>query len=544
MKSSIIRSSSQMLCLFILFIIAIQIKAETPETVAPCSLSGCMIPDAQCTYCNKCNPGKYTLFELDKNQLDKSTCYEKVEGCDKYNVEGRCYHCINDLSVVEINGTQHCSPCSSLTLDKKCNSCDSEKSFFLKVGLCLEIPHCQSITDGICSKCKPDAKLFSLDDGTSKCYSKIVLCENQIFNHCEKCDQTSLINPNTKGCSLKIKNCSLHSFKENHAICELCDEGFELDIFGKCHYSACLKSTHGICDACAEGYFLDDKRKCEKRITNCIIQEEKVCHKCNKGFIFTDFSCKPSNCKELAEVDANNSASSDTKAAHRKEIINTLNKYFRLKVNENTKAEPEIHHDKDHSSEFMSPCLKCNLGYYLDNVTGLCWSPEASNTDLVYPNCLEVFDGICHKCKEGFEKSPEGLCVPQHCMIINSNHNECKICLPGFYLDEKKECAKCESKESNLEFCSFCGNSMMIRSHYIKGLPLCVSIIEECKTYLKSHIDLCETCNYGFDVSQDGKVCFEKNKMNPTTQTCKKMIGNLEITYKLIQGVCHPPIQN
>jgi hypothetical protein len=116
---------------------------------------------------------------------------------------------------------------------------------------------------------------------------------------------------------------------------------------------------------------------------------------------------------------------------------------------------PDDEPDLVYSGNPLSRCLACKPGYYG-------WK-NPDDTNLAYSKCLPIENcdmessentmmNACNKCKSGFAwgvftpllRIQMHKCVPanDNCQVYNSDANKCRMCLPGFTLNDSNDCVQ------------------------------------------------------------------------------------------------------
>lgn len=505
-----------------------------------CHIANCSLPDPSCTYCVRCKKNFETPFDLNA-ELSRSTCIAKVENCERYLKNGKCDRCKMRLSVVEIHDKQYCSDCDSLTIDnKQCSSCDNAKNLFLIDGRCQMLEFCTQLNDKNeeCKACVAGHLLLKNEKGTNACYKEIENClkGSQTENKCDKCDESKNFRLNVKSgsCILAIEHCNFYNDKTTENVCTICEDGYHPSDTGKCVYSGCLKFEDGFCAVCDKDYALNDSKLCEKIIPNCKQQHNGSCIKCNSGFQYSDFKCVPAHCVKFLE-------------SEQAILLSNHEAKYNTRLIRNYRKQSTILPTKDKVDEtlyqYFNPCQECEPNFILDKKSGECWSQKKiDNYENISLNCKEIYDRVCVKCNNGFEKSPEGLCIISHCVVPAPEDYNCSVCKLGYTINKIKaengfitECKACTDKDT-IDECNICplGKRLKVESPY-RTDTICFPIIEGCLTYDESE-EKCSQCESDYLRSNDSRYCFNIDSID--SKTCKLMMRNKLITYTNSDGEC------
>ena len=314
----------------------------------------------------------------------------------------------------------------------------------------LLIPTCKEGTNN-CERCHPITKL------------------------CEKCT-LDIYSPDENGGCLASGKCNLgknycSECDQQEQKCLKCESGLFPDENGGCSFvDNCELSSRGLCLKCKSDYLLIGgeqdifkicKSKSSEDILNCqtVNNATGLCEACEEGYFLNagDFKCtKIENCLESA----------------------------------------------------FGKCISCSAGFYLNIKENKCFSQFGT---LI--NCKESLNGEkCDVCDDDFFYDENGNCVSiNYC--ADSNYYTCNKCQEGYYLTyDKGACTKeknCFSGERLYGICKSC-----IGKNYLDlETRICNSNQEDndFKNCLKVEDGKCLSCEYGFNLSEDGKCTMTTN---------------------------------
>ena len=159
---------------------------------------------------------------------------------------------------------------------------------------------------------------------------------------------------------------------------------------------------------------------------------------------------------------------------------------------------------------FQGKCLKCKENFiligedgYLSNGIKICKSIYSE--DLKNCQTINMDNGICDKCKEGFylTKSEQICNKIENC--YSSKNEECTKCIDWYYLDKSEQ--KCKQQYGIFFYCkvSFDGKKCDICNddHYFDKYNICVAT----NYCLKGTGGLCEKCIEGYYLSKANNYC-------------------------------------
>lgn len=427
-------------------------EAEDREECIHCNKGFGFLPDSSgkittkcgkcpenCDYCSKnsqicisCGEGKGSIHE---NGLPTEKCEFCSENCLNCALNSKvCSQCVEYTGFYEDEaaGEVKCLPCPSgcdnCTYSSHCDVCSEGYGLNEATGQCLE---CNEKCTGGCK----DGNCIRCEEG----YGFVMLDESTQTGECMKCGA----------------NCIACFY--NYEECELCSDGYGLEIVDGKNTMQCVKCPEGCkfcdttdsCKICDTGYaYVEDKKnktvRCEKCSDHCskCINSEK-CIKCEENYYNPDGFCYecPENCKEC--------------------------------------------HEK------LGTCIKCMDGYSHEKL--------ANGT---------VVNNSCVAC-------------PRNCKDCSSNNKECDLCMSGYGFKisnetNTTECFLCE--DPNCDMCSFdikeCFICLENYTHetviYSPYLGQCVTLngtceVENCSRCLYGSSTNCIQCERGFSLDRNFK---------------------------------------
>ena len=324
--------------------------------------------------------------------------------------------------------------------------------------------------------------------------SKIILSEplcKEEENDCSRC------HPITNLCIECSKDIYKHNDNGGCSYAEKCTEGnhhcLECDEKGK------------LCQKCEESYYPDENGCCSYT-KNCEISYEGTCIKCKDDFILIGKRDKyfPSNdgikiCKSLKSEDLKNCKKIDTE----KGICQECEDGFYLSRDDRKCTLT----DNCEESSF-GICRKCTFGYYLDKKEQKCLKQEG-----VFINCRESLDSkTCDVCDDDNYFDGEGICCGTNYCEEKGEYSKCKKCINGYYLSSYGDCCtqdkNCYYGNKDLGICTECNEHYCIV--YKDGK--CKSNLEDNDLkYCKVYDGQCISCEYGYELTKDGKCSFSRH---------------------------------
>ena len=145
-------------------------------------------------------------------------------------------------------------------------------------------------------------------------------------------------------------------------------------------------------------------------------------------------------------------------------------------------------------------CVECYVGYGLLN--GECKIEAAPQNQ----GCAEFVEGKCEKCSQGyyFGQGDDCLLANTLCRTFDQSNGDCLSCFAGFRL-EGRDCVEDEGSSLNPFCAEFDANNTCIRcssGYYFDNDKVCQLINPLCKTF-DFEINSCAECFVGFEL-KDG----------------------------------------
>ena len=282
----------------------------------------------------------------------------------------------------------------------------------------------------------------------------------------------------------------------------------------KCNYMTklCIKCDLNI-------YTPDNNGGCEP-IQKCFIGKNN-CNECSDD----SFKCKICENGYFPDENGGCSYTDNCKVSYRGECLECKDNYILLGKNSNIKNNFVL--CKSLSSEDLKNCeeinmingicTKCKEGFYLNSGDNRCTETQ---------NCLESTFGLCTKCILNYYlNKKENKCLKQEGIFYRCqesiNGENCDLCDENFYLAKDGKCSKNNfcSKVGNLAQCSEC-----FSGYYSSIYNSICSSADNC--YLAdTDTGLCLSClnDYCLDY-KDGKC--KSNKENNKLKHCRTADDN------------------
>ena len=304
-------------------------------------------------------------------------------------------------------------------------------------------------------------------------------------NNCLRCD------PLTKLCT----KCSLDIYSP--------DEDGGCSPSGKCilgkNYCAECDEDEEKCSKCEPGLFPDENGGCSF-VGNCEISYRGQCLKCLENYILIGGEqdafkiCKSLDSEDLANCQSINKATGLCEACKTGYFLNGGD--YRCTKTENC------------FESAFDKCILCNGGFYLDKKEEKCITHSGK-----FLFCQLSLDGkTCDTCDEDYFFDEKGNCVGVN-YCSEGSYYSCEKCLDGYYPTfDKIACTKeknCYSADRTNGVCKSCKGDNYIDLDTGK----CHSNREDDDfKYCKQVEDeKCLYCEYGYNLSEDGKCTTSRN---------------------------------
>lgn len=430
--------------------------------------------------CMKCNAAYYLDYSTLKCVAIPTE--NVVLNCQYYNYNLSCLYCMdgfylnNSICEAVPNAIDNCLYYQSNN-PTRCLLCKTGFIITLDNGLCLpitEADHCSMYSLVKCNKCKGnyvvDKNMYSyalvppsFTSSSLYLYSYMLMLDRSekygyTFDQCNK---------------VTVANCEE---LENYFKCKKCDAGYYLNATSTCTaypYEGVpnceIYTALNRCTSCGQGYYLLNQTTCTENavITNCktysTTSYTSICTECTKEFYLIDSKCAKrevspliehcysySNTWDLcSECLTGYSLTSDGLAC-KKEIARCMT------YNESRAADAKL------------TCAICDLGYFIDPLTGMCIKGQKS-----YCAKYSVNSEVCATCNNRFYLNSNNTCV-EHRSISNCDQysnwtkNSCDVCEDRYMkFKQKNTCVpikaivNCESQTSS-DVCLRCASGFLM----------------------------------------------------------------------------------
>ena len=428
-------------------------------------------------FCQKCKEGYY-LNKGDRKCTSTENCYESVYDvctkCNKnYYLDKSDNQCKNQSGIFEY--------CQESIDGKTCDICD-DNYYFDENRNCISINFCKTPINLIsCEKCIDG---YFLSEYKSSCVSTDnCLNGDKDIGICNSCIDNYYIDNNDGKCkSNQEENDFKYCTIADNNICLNCTFGYELGKDNKCSNTKyCAESSNGICISCIDNYYLGLDFKCLD-VEYCIYSNYEICIECKDNYYYDR---KDKKCK-IGEYNLKNCKSGyspfcesckDDFYLNRTDHLCYSNKdygpYYKCSETDQNSGECVQcidgyylgYEDNKCSliegcsiSENENKCLKCDLYYCLDAITGQCLeNDEIKDEDKKYLfRCSRTNEEgtRCEDCSENLILDENGLCIDyDHCAEKNED-GTCKKC------QDSKEGTYCLNKDFGCVDISFKKNCL------------------------------------------------------------------------------------
>jgi hypothetical protein len=490
------------------------------------------------TGCNTCL-GQFYSVVLPFSSMN--LCMENPEflnsSCLVLDSDGTCFECKNGLYRVE--GKISCVPgtiseCQVYKDNGDCHSCIP--GYILDTNKCVQghIPGCISYLNlNECQECQSNMNLYKLNGST------ICVDTSQIFSDCSLVQIDNTLTPPRASCQRCINQSFLHSISPVHLcipfeldpLCKIFDTSTP-SLCLECIFSSYLitslesisgkkciprknqpiykcqkyKSDQDLCELCDDGFFLDvEGNSClplHYQIPKCLFYENDTrCFICKSGHVYKDDQCQTvttpiSNCKyqliesECLICDTSFILSDDKTSCDSIDLSNESHKKL---------VCDRILRDSNLSG--------ANLRIRL--LTNSCFLN-------LQPNCFSYdSDGNCLYCEQNFFMDNFGNCSPVTSSIPNcqfySSPNACSICSKGFFMSENGQHCLRGSFPKSFDLTSRC-NQIKTKDNCVLCAPgyqidpttsLCSRIIIDSKCQVIDYDGTCLVCASGYQMNSE-----------------------------------------
>ena len=321
---------------------------------------------------------------------------------------------------------------------KKCKKCES--MYYPRDGLCVLVTakSCSS-TDGEsdnCSSCSPEM----IKGPNGSCIIHIPNCISKNSNlECTKCKSLFYLDGKDKCPPLTTQHCVQSDGIENS--CQTCTSGYYPNTDGACVKvtAKCCKKTDGkgnFCSSCSSGLFNNSNRDCQKiNLSNCKEQYpgHPVCKICNDNYYLTEkLTCARQNLSRCTAYKSNENICTACQDGYLLAGGTCWRKTYKL--------------CRGYYDKTSGRCYKCFPMYhqphrhhdceYIGNYWQLVGCRESRNSDY---SCVETYNGYYYVLHKNFTYNVYRISI-NNCVFNINMKNECKVCEPGYYANDKNLC--------------------------------------------------------------------------------------------------------
>ena len=304
-------------------------------------------------------------------------------------------------------------------------------------------------------------------------------------NNCNRCD------PLTKLCS----KCTLEIYSP--------DENGGCSPLAKCvagkNYCSECDEQEKKCSKCESNIFPDENGGCSF-IDNCELSYNGKCLKCKSDYTLIGGEedsfkiCKSLNSEDFLNCQSFNKVTGLCETCETGYFLNTGD----LRCSKTQNCYESI----------FGKCTSCLGGYYLDKKEDNCKTQAGSLL-----NCKESLDGEkCEVCNDDFFFDEKGNCIGVN-YCAEGRFYGCDKCIEGYYLTfDKLACTKeqyCYTGDKIYGLCNSCFGNNYIDLDSKK----CYSNQEDnnFKNCKKVENEICLTCEYDYNLSENGKCTMTQN---------------------------------
>ena len=457
------------------------------------------------SYCTLFMPGFDICFSCDEDHfLMDNQCIPYSSQCKQYSINSNdCESCDKGFFLKE--GRCHvntASFCSEFSQHKDgCSACHAD--FYLEDDRCVprsKSKNCREVarTSDQCISC---FKTHYIAGGFCISYGKAT-CKTFDDNKdiCLACEEGKFWMSHGVCEEYSVTNCKEYMLWADK--CKICEEGLHyLGSNGNCHHATpvdkCFKYSNikNECIQCSDGFYLFSANECRTNpdgIFKCIeYTNNETCSKCELGFYLENNFCERSTitvnscfnysgngvCAECisgfmlstnpSTVSTDSGQSSTTMVCSMKTENSCLTWtdpsscatcHGRSVLVSNSKGK-QICEDSGLEACLEASmvsgnkvCTKCSTGFFVSNQT-------CKGVAALVSNCDEYeADGICKRCiSDKTLSASRNTCLDTHnlksdnCDIgVESTDTVCRLCQPGFELNNASDCLKCGGDGCNV----------------------------------------------------------------------------------------------
>ena len=394
----------------------------------------------------------------------------------------------------------HCIQCGTGENSDTCAQCERGYFLFFHNLLCLKCDH-EFYGDvgcgGTCSSERMNETRNIVCDADS--------CKELYFNLKGICWPCSSTTPNCGTCTpatqttpFTCNTCINNEWKLVDQHCEHCSKRHCV----KCHYD---NNWNVVCDMCKYNHFVDSHGECIK-CHNHVHINGGICTVCSenlndfsKGHCYCYYNYGKSGHSTCQYCGSHCAHCNINQKTRRPECYMCHPRYALDPSTRNCEScSANCDYCIFNKSTRKTECQRCDHRYALNRKTHECVFCEENCA-----NCHLDGDGnpICDLCLPGFELNEDRNCLtcPEHCISCRKNRKkndklECTRCIQKYGVNEEKTCSLCTDP------CLFCYYSDFYRDNRCKYCRL---------PYIVSKEDQCITCQSIAEIG--GNQCYDSN---------------------------------
>lgn len=448
----------------------------------------------QCIIC----PNQYILVN--------GTC--KDPNCNLTDSNNKCIAC-NKYYLRSLNGYCY-DPNCNIVVNGSCSQCNAN-FVLISSGVCeIVIIGCFTV-DLDTQQCIQCLQSYTLTANGNCTYNNPTpvtpnntRCSNysQTTNQCLQCLSVyALIN----GTCVDI-NCQSQVLVGNNYVCTVCKPTFNISSTGLCYDQNCFTTVNGSCTRCADSYVINQTGICQQITIGCLTFNSTTnrCIVClptyimnSLGYCTLNNGVSPSIVDSATALNISTITNPDANCLQRDNnglCTNCITRYYLISgICVAVPAQCQTY------NMMTGKCITCIANYELysqGNQTEYCVQmPNATD-----PNCLVTdLNSFCIRCKVGYYIN-NGVCYIANtmCKTFDLIGGQCLTCYDGYTL-EQSNCVSLTNQATCLTY-NFQNTCISCVNGYYVVNGVCTAVNSLCLTY-DSVSGGCTSCSAGYSLA-------------------------------------------